>query len=145
MALPRVQTTGVVMGCDPEFFFKTKSNRVIGAEHIIPEKGLKNTVTSKGGDQSRDAVFVIDGVQAELHPRPQICRAYLANEIAACMKMLNKTLEKQGGNISASFEQSVKISKTELSKLMKNIKSLDALLHVILMKIQGLNLLLLTR
>ncbi len=113
MPLARVRTRAPSLGCDPEFFFKI-NKRVVGSEKIIPKEGIK--IDRGMGSVSK---FIIDGVQAELNPRPNTCRANLANEMSACFKTLKATLDKSGEKVDVSFEQSVKISKTELAKLDK--------------------------
>lgn len=102
------------LGCDPEFFFKSGSQRkrAIGSELILPKRGLMVNDASK---------FIIDGVQAELNPRPNLCRAYLGNEIGRCFIELRKALETSSEGkkrrISTCFDGVVKVPKTELAKL----------------------------
>ena len=110
------------LGTDPEFFFKSAGRRVIGAENILSKTGLVGDKQYEG--RAYAPKFIIDGVQAELNPRPQFCRAYLANEISKCFYTLTKELEKQGKGVTVSFEQSVQISKTELAKLDKENQKL---------------------
>ena len=83
-----LQFKSIVFGCDPEFFF-SKNGEVIGAEKVIAENGLEykrgdfedkkdgDTVSgySRGAGNSK---IIIDGVQAELNPRANTCRALLA-------------------------------------------------------------------
>ncbi len=83
--MPRVQDISPNMGCDPEFFFKFKGE-VVGAEKFLPKEGIK-TSSSK---------FIIDGVQAELNPAPNTCRANLGNELVRCFKTLVEELKKTG-------------------------------------------------
>ena len=110
------------MGCDPEFFFKSKG-RVIGSEKLInSETGFTPKITGNHGAHTAAAgtvsKVIVDGVQAELNPRPNTCRANLANEIGAIFRGLHKTMEESGqGHIKMDFSQTVNISKTELSKL----------------------------
>ena len=79
------------MGCDPEFFFLNEKRQVIGSEKVLPEKGLRAEGNSYGYyDHDTDPLFVIDGVQAELHPYPDTCRALLGNDIRECFKTLRK-------------------------------------------------------
>ena len=78
----------VVIGCDPEFFF-AKKGKIIGAEKVLPEDGLKY-VPSWGESKSK---IIIDGVQAELNPRPNSCRASLADEISQCFKTVSKNFK----------------------------------------------------
>lgn len=98
------------LGCDPEFFFKV-NKRIVGAEHFIPKEGIQG--------RNIDSKFIIDGVQAELNPRPNSCRANLANEIAGCFRVLQVELDKSGSKVEVCFDQTVEISKEELDKLDK--------------------------
>ena len=96
------------MGCDPEFFFRNKDG-IIGAEKILPAAGLV------AGEGSK---FIIDGVQAELNPRPSTCRALLANEISRCFRSLDAELKKKGNvGITADFNRAIEISKESLMEL----------------------------
>lgn len=123
--LPQVQTLSIYMGCDPEFFFKGKDNQVVGADKILPEEGLKvYSDRDYEGTPYKDVKFVIDGVQAELHPRPQTCRAYLANEISTCFKVMQAELKKKHKDVSIGFEQSVKLTKEELASMDEKYKKL---------------------
>lgn len=114
--LPKVNDISFLMGCDPEFFFRHK-DEVIGAEKILPSKGL--IVPGKHGNTGAmiDNKFIIDGVQAELNPRPSHCRANLANEIVACFKALKIELEKHSKHINVDFSRTVEISKEQLMTL----------------------------
>lgn len=101
------------MGCDPEFFFKHKG-LIIGAEKIIPQKGL--VIREKAGNEI-GSKFIIDGVQAEINPRPNTCRANLANELRRCMIMLKQELLTKGADYTADFSRTIEISKDELMSL----------------------------
>lgn len=121
--LPMAGSSSFTMGCDPEFFFRMKK-RVIGSEHIIPKEGFfprstvaQNTFVSFPNTSSK---FVIDGVQAELNPNPYGCRANMANEIAACFRSLKVIIDKKKEAVQVDFSRTVKITKTELSKLDPN-------------------------
>ncbi len=74
----------VYLGCDPEFFFE-REGKIIGSEHVIDiNAGLAITTyddTKTGSTGSGASKFVVDGVQAELNPRPDTCRERLANEL----------------------------------------------------------------
>lgn len=109
--ISKVADISPMLGCDPEFFFKSKGE-VIGAEKFIPEEGIAHDANH--GGQSK---FIIDGVQAELNPSPSNCRANLANEIAACFNMLSKQITKSGKDISVDFSRTIEISKENLMEL----------------------------
>ncbi len=124
----------ITFGCDPEFFF-SKSGKILGAEKILPEGGMiykpgegikKNdgdntTVSSQGFNSSK---IVIDGVQAELNPRPNTCRANLANEISCCMTKLYKEIIKTNEGLSIDFSQNIKVDKKEFTSLSEKSKRL---------------------
>lgn len=128
--LNRVSDISPYMGCDPEFFFRFKGE-IVGAEKVIPEKGL--AYGSKGGYEdgpnghrdgdytslaiNGDSKFIIDGIQAELNPRPNTCRANLANEIVCCFRALKKELAKKGNEFTVDFSRAVEISKENLMAL----------------------------
>lgn len=107
--LSKVRDISVILGCDPEFFIRSKGE-VIGAEKVLPEKGLK----AGAGLASK---FVIDGVQAELNPIPSSCRALLAAEIAACFKTLDEELKKKDKGFTVDFSRTIEISKEALMDL----------------------------
>lgn len=124
--LPIVNTFQPYLGCDPEFFFKSDDG-VIGAEKVFKKEGLLNTTPSVNDRcvlEGTKSQFVIDGVQAELNPRPNTCRANLANEISACFKTLDAELKKQKTNISVDFSRSVVISEEKLAELDKENQKL---------------------
>ena len=104
---------GVNFGCDPELFL-TKDGSVIGAEKAIPEAGLYNKH------------IVLDGVQVELNPYPDTCRALLANRIAAGFRTLRTHLATLD-NITVSFRAVVDIDKKELDSLSEKAKVLGCM------------------
>lgn len=112
-----------MMGCDPEFFF-TKRGRVIGSEKVIDiKKGL--AVTGKasrymGGSRSK---FICDGIQVELNPVPETCRALLGAELGECFKTLKKKLDTLN-EIKTSFATTIKVSKREMASLSEKSKIL---------------------
>lgn len=101
-----------LFGCDPEFFFTSAAGQIVGAETVLPDGGLKyddkatgdyslNTTTYvKGG-----GVVVIDGVQAEMHPHPNTCRANIGFEIAECFRTIKQQLAAKGAG--ADFGRAV--------------------------------------
>lgn len=103
------------MGCDPEFFIRNKGE-VVGAEKLLPKGGL----TVAHGSNSNLSKFIIDGVQAELNPRPNTCREGLAAEISRCMMVLQDTLKSKG--MTADFSQAVEIKAKELDTLSDDAK-----------------------
>lgn len=119
MTLSPVSTLTPWLGCDPEFFFKL-NNRVIGSEKVIGDALSMDIEAQRDWTDTHletESRCICDGVQAELNPRPNTCRANLANEIAAQFRVIKAKLDENGQGVSVDFSQSVKISKTELSKL----------------------------
>ena len=121
----------VTLGCDPEFFFSGSRGQTTGAEKVLPEAGLvypPGTTGKRDGDYTScggvaASKIVIDGVQAELNPRPNTCRANLGNEISACFRQLHTELEKNGKKIGVSFKPLVNITQKELDSLSEKSKT----------------------
>jgi len=119
----------VTLGCDPEFFF-SNDGEIVGSEKVLPEEGLKydptkdrcgcdGAHTTPPGSESK---FIVDGVQAELNPRPNTCRANLGNEIGACFRKLWKDLKDKGKDFNVDFRPLVDITKAELDSLSEKSK-----------------------
>lgn len=110
------------LGCDPEFFFE-RGGQVIGAEKVLtPDHKIVSTSYKYDGPSGvKDEKFVLDGVQVELNPRPNTCRANLGNEIAAAFRALKVHL-KSMGDVTASFKTVVEVSKEELDSLSDKAK-----------------------
>jgi len=104
------------LGCDPEFFFK-RNGKVCGAEKVLPENGL---VSKDSYDTS--GKFIIDGVQAELNPEPNTCRANLGNEIGRCFRTLMNKI-KEDPSLSVDFSQMATLTKKELNSLSEKAKT----------------------
>lgn len=101
----------VRFGCDPEFFFQDGKGSIVGAEKVLDTSG-KLVYTSPFASNS---AFVLDGVQVELNPAAQTCRAYMGNEIKAAMIALKAHLA--GKEVSACFNSVIEIDKEELASL----------------------------
>lgn len=99
----------ISLGCDPEFFF-TKNGTVIGSEKLLPRDGLEMPIGK----------VIIDGIQAELNPRPSSCRQGLGAEIGWCFSKIKEQLLKDGHGID--FTQSVEISQSEMDSLSESSK-----------------------
>lgn len=99
------------LGCDPEFFF-TKDGKVVGSEKAIPEVGFDT-----GG-----ARLVRDGVQVEINPAPDTCRAYLVNNIAQAFRQIAKVMSEKG--LEASFDRRIKMDREELLSLAPEARQL---------------------
>lgn len=99
---------GYMLGCDPEFFLKRKSDgKVIGSELLIDKK--------QGINSGRGKV-IVDGVQVEINPSPSNCRASLGNSIVSCFAVLKQQMDIKG-EFTADFSTTVELTKEELDKL----------------------------
>jgi hypothetical protein len=114
------------LGGDPEFFFNC-NGAIIGSEKVLPENGLTYDRNKKvagtydgahtaGGGTTK---IVRDGVQAELNPRPNTCRANLANEISQCFRQIALQLSK---DVRVDFTPVVKVSEEEFASLSEKSK-----------------------
>lgn len=116
----------VSIGCDPEFFFRKKDGTILEAQDVLPDEGLeyvRNTDNRDGGYTSlgsTNSKFVIDGLQAELNPRPNTCRANLGNEVHAMFKTLSEHIE--GKDVKVDFGQIVKLSKDDMNRISNRSK-----------------------
>lgn len=123
----RISMMRLTFGCDPEFFF-AKRGRVVGAEKILPQDGIvyePGTAGKRDGDYTTvgngKSKVIIDGVQAELNPRPNTCRANLGNEISACFRSLYEKI-KDDPTLKVKFSPSVKVTKKEMQSLSEKSK-----------------------
>ena len=109
-----IQPSKVMLGCDPEAFLM-KGGRVIGAEKVLPGRGLSTGT-------KRHAV-VLDGVQFELHTNPQGTPSEVANELSLAFTALKRhlaTIE----HVSVSFKGVVSIDQEELDSLSEKARTL---------------------
>ena len=118
---PLIFAYGITLGCDPEFFFTGAGGGVVGSEKVLPKDGIEvgNSPYAYDEDASK---FVVDGVQAELNPAPNTCRANLANEISRCFRKLASSLKNGEKKIGVSFAPVVNISQAELDSLSEKSK-----------------------
>lgn len=98
----------VYFGCDPEFFFASKDGHIVGAEKVLP----------KGGKLDR---YVLDGVQVELNPAADPCRANLANAMKSSFRKLKEHL-KATPELKANFSSVVNIDPAELASLSEQAR-----------------------
>jgi hypothetical protein len=124
MSTPQLTiTAGTYFGCDPELFL-TQNGNVIGAEKFMaPADTEKFVKTNNATDYVAKYIkkFVLDGVQLELNPSPNTCRANLGNEIRYAFQALKKHLATTG-TVSACFNTVVDIDQAELDSLSDNAK-----------------------
>jgi hypothetical protein len=95
----------IMFGCDPEFFFEDSNGKVIGSEKVLKKCDKDNMNV------------VIDGVQAELNPKPSYCRQILAGNIANCFRNLTTTLSDRGIKVAVKIDSLVNVSRQELDSL----------------------------
>lgn len=112
-----ISNTYPYFGCDPELFVQDASGRIVGAERII-----NNRAKSILGGRA-----VLDGVQLELHPAPQMCRANLGNGIQYIFQALREHLarpEFREKGFKICFSPFVEISKKEHQALSEETRIL---------------------
>lgn len=114
--MTKVKRISPLLGCDPEFFFKSKGE-VIGAEKVLPKGGLLRNGHENYKEATTQTRLIIDGVQAELNPAPKSCRALLAGEISAMFQTFQTTMKKSGKDVTADFSRTIEITKANLDDL----------------------------
>lgn len=102
-------------GCDPEFFFAKKTlkgrvGRIIGAEKIIPKEGVQ--VGNNTG------AIIVDGVQAELNPKPSACRQNHAKLIHHALLRVSQLMKSnRRKRITINWKPTVRVTPSELRSL----------------------------
>ena len=109
---------GPFIGCDPEIFLEAEDGHIVGSERVIPEKG----VIAPGAYHVTRSQLIQDGVQVELNPSAQTCRANVANEIAIIFRHLRKMLA--GQKLKVSFRSVVEVDRKELDSLSEKSRTL---------------------
>lgn len=120
-----ILVANVKFGCDPELFFE-KDGQVIGSEKVVTEPIISDAygcLDLKPLKEKNKRAFVNDGVQIELNPTANTCRANIGNEIAAAFRTLRQHLAQHEG-VSASFKSVVEVSQEELDQLSDKAKAL---------------------
>ena len=119
----QIRYQGVTMGCDPELFFE-RGGQIIGAEKVIPEKGLDSKRTDpREYGVDKEKAFVLDGVQVELNPNPHYCRGGMGLELRTSFRTLRAHLAGMK-DIKASFRSVVEVDPKELDSLSDRAKIL---------------------
>lgn len=108
----RVQIESPNFGCDPEFFIENTKGEIRGSEEFVPERGPNTT-----------AQVIRDGVQVELNPPPQSCRALLARNIAGSIRILEVMLTKST-DLKLSTKAVVHVEEKYLAKLSEQARAL---------------------
>ncbi len=103
----------VRFGTDPEAFFQNPKGLIIGSELVIP-KILK----SKNGE------IVRDGVQLEIHVRPEFSREKLAQNIGNAFIKLNEHLEKRDDGSTLNLKAVVRVTQGQLDRLSDESRQL---------------------
>lgn len=117
---PECRIVTVKFGSDPEVFIKktittkkgNKVTRIVGSERLLPEEGINV------GEQAwtQRGKIVRDGVQVELNPDCEPCRANSGNNIQALFKKLREEINKKK-DMKICFDQVVTVTKKELMSL----------------------------
>lgn len=111
----QIQSTQMI-GTDPEIFLEKEDNgEVVGAEKVLPKEGLY-------APYGRENKVIIDGVQAELNPSPQTCRAHMGTAIRICLEKLETQL--QGKGVRLSNKSTCRVKKAELESLSEENQQL---------------------
>jgi len=114
--LPKIESSErPTLGCDPEFFFES-NGEVLESEKVLPKRGLR--IDNGDGKEKRVS---IDGVQAEINPRPDACRGFLGSHIRECFILLKEKIKKDE-NLKVSFDSIKKLSKKKLDSLSDSSK-----------------------
>lgn len=111
-----------MMGCDPELFIQAPDGIIIGSEKVIPFEGISQEYTQSPSVHNGQTfkTVVRDGVQIELHPQPDTCRARMSNQISDIFRNLSKTLKERG--LKVCFEPVVEVSEQEFATLSHECK-----------------------
>lgn len=120
----KIKFQKINFGADPEFFF-TKNGQVVGAEKVLPEKGLtKKYVEQNWGDDGKivekevdtgEKMVIIDGVQAEFNVEPSTCRQSFSGNLHRCFLELEKQTKNK--KVDISIAQTVEVSEKEMKSL----------------------------
>lgn len=107
---------GILLGSDPEFFFKSSkgivaADKVIGSKHWEDVKGRISDVPP----------FVIDGIQAEFHPATYLCRAQMGSHFHSKFLALQPFLPK---GITPILDSVVELGEEEFESLTEDQKRL---------------------
>jgi hypothetical protein len=119
MDKPECRIVTVKFGCDPEVFIKktittkkgNKVTRIVGSERLLPEEGIK--IGAMWNDRG---TLVRDGVQVELNPTSEPCRANHINNVKELFIVLRDEVNKKK-DMKICFDQVVTITKKELMSL----------------------------
>lgn len=111
-----VNNAQITLGCDPEIFIEDPNGRIIGAQEVIPQKGLSTNTYNPTPN------IIIDGVQAEINPAPSGCRALLGHNIARCIQLLDATVQQKGFRLSS--RANIEMSKEEMDAIAKEYQVL---------------------
>src|SRR4051812_20887388 len=109
----------VAFGSDPELFIE-QNGKVVGAEKVVPEAGLKPGNTKL-------PTVVLDGVQVELNPPAANSTLLLGRGIGTAFEMLQKVIEKKDLGYSISFRDFVDVGRAELDSLGPKTRELGCL------------------
>lgn len=103
----------VRFGTDPEAFFQNPRGFIIGSELVIPE-----VLKSKHGE------IVRDGVQLEIHVRPEFSREKLAKNIGNAFRTLNNHLYKRNDGSKLNLKAVVRVTQGQLNRLSDKSREL---------------------
>ena len=134
MTNPKVQGLTINFGSDPEFFFAKKnmagkaSDKIIGAEKILPEEGVNGINIQEGYVEKgkykiktipmqlgKNGGIIIDGVQAEMNPKPDTCRQRMGGELSRMFKIIAQIMKEKG--VAINWDVNVRVPVKEMLSL----------------------------
>ena len=110
-----LREANVVWGCDPEGFFQ-RNGRIIGSEHIIPERGL----VSYGGRVIRD------GIQFELNPHHANTISVLRSHIGDLFRAVTGVI-KRYNDVSINYQGLVTVTAEEFATVSEKSRVLGCM------------------
>ena len=121
----KIAQSHCTLGCDPEIFIRSlKTDRIVGSEKVIPEKGITSKQVSGLSDYSpTKGTIERDGVQAEIHPGSADCTTIVNNNVAYSIFKFDEWLRKEH-DCRLDFTQTIKLTKEELAELSKESRIL---------------------
>jgi Phage phiEco32-like COOH.NH2 ligase-type 2 len=124
---PKIKDMFISFGSDPEFFFAKKTmlgkvGKVVGAEKIVPEGGVNGFIAelNKETDEwklasGKTGGIIIDGVQAEMNPKPDTCRQRMGGELSRMFKLIARLMKEN--NVVINWDVNVRVPVREMQSL----------------------------
>lgn len=100
------------IGADPELFITTPDGAFVEGKEALKSVSINDEITP-------------DGVQVELHPRPQHCAALFGTNINGLLLRLNRQLK--ASNLKVAQQTTVSIPPEQLRKMSKEARKLGCM------------------